>query len=123
MKFPDVERAVRELIAEKFSVRTVSFLSKDATDLVFVRQIPSNPGREPFLRTESVQVSVYMQGRDNARDLANNIREFLEDSPHSTTHGLLDRVRIQTTPLDVLSDSESINVFTATYSVDVRPIN
>lgn len=125
MIFPDTERAVMEIL-DGLGLETTIHLPKDyATDtpLVQVLNLPGNPGPEPFLRTETIQVNVHGRDRDPTRVVANQIRDALTAGPHGTTYGLLDQVTCQVSPHDVILDGDLLNIYSATYLIDVRPIS
>lgn len=124
MRFPNTELALREVIAAGTSARTVSHLPEDMyADLPIVQVIglPTPAGVEPFLRTDMVQIDVYAEGKTAAKALSDEIH-YLMQGYMKTSHGFLDDVYPSILPNEVPIEHDRANLYSATYSVDTRPL-
>ena len=117
MEFPDVERAVVEVLGDTASL----WLPVDFP--VPAIHVYSVGGREDgVLRTDRIVVDCYAPGRDGAKSASEAVRALLIPGPHHTSEGLLDNVEAEVLPHLLPYASESVVRYTATYRVDVRPL-
>lgn len=118
-RFPDVERAVVEILGEGAAL----WLDKDFHDRLPVSHVQSVGGREQgVLRMDRIAVITYDHSRDLAKASAEAVNALLVDGPHDTTEGLLDRVEVEVSPHLLPYVSETVTRYTATYRIDTRPI-
>jgi len=122
--FPDVERALAEVIASDHPSAAVgTHLPADFTDnlpAVQIRVIPSTGSPEPWERTERVQIDIYATGRSEAKDLADSIQTGISRPAIGTSYGLLDGVYTVTEPYEAPVAFDAITLYSAIFRVDTR---
>lgn len=124
MRFPNTERALAEIINDALDIRVVGHLPEDgyaSAPFVQVTGLPTTAGPESFLRSDRVQINVYSTGRDSAKEYADQIHALMHGY-HDTTHGFLDDIYPAVLPNEVPIKHDSVNLYTATYAVDTRPL-
>lgn len=124
MIHPDVERALAELTeqlvpTEQVVTRLQPGFEKGAMPVVLITA--EIPGPD-VLSTVQAEFEVYHSRRSDARDLTTVLISHLCDQAHSTSHGLLDMVRIRQKPKELPYQLSGVERFIFTVDVDTRPV-
>lgn len=118
--FPDVERAVCDLLDDLGTVGTETGADlQDTLPFILVVVIGGTDNRISDL--PRVDVRVYAGGATQAKGIAETVRQRLIAGPNATAHGVLDKARTEVRP-QVLpaADSENLRMVAATYRISLR---
>lgn len=123
MKFPDTKRAVREILkpfGTTYLQLTADYAEPEKLPAILVYKVGGSENG-PF-RTDRIVVEVYAAGgTSSVDDVATKVHDFLVSGPHDgKDYGLLDRVTVETTPIEVPQPENWPAMVQATYRVSVR---
>lgn len=121
LSFPDSKRAVRELL-RRFGTTYLELTadySKHGLPAFLVYRVGGS--ESGVFRTDRIVVETYALGMTAVDDAAQQAHELLLSGPHDGgQYGLLDRVTVESAPVEVPQPEGFPNMVTATYRVDVR---
>ncbi|MCO6011415.1 hypothetical protein NE236_41345 [Actinoallomurus purpureus] len=125
--FPDVERAVMDLLADLVTdpadvgTRIPADLQTRlgaGRKVIRVRCIGGDDDR--FTDYPRVDVEVYASTRAVAMPLAETIRQRLISRPRQTAFGVIDRATTEVRPQEISYDDPDVRMVTATYRMSLR---
>jgi hypothetical protein len=118
--FPDVERAVGDLVADLGTPGSETNITLQST-LPYIRIRRLGGSDDRITDAARVDVHVYDTDATNAKAIAETIRQRLISGPSTTTHGVIDRVWTEVGPQTIpAADTANIRQVVATYRVSMR---
>lgn len=119
--FPDVEVALLEVL-DDLGAGYLHLSYGFEADLPAFHVYTVGGSEAGPLREDRVEVAVYADGRDAARDASEAARQRLVGRPHLTSVGLLDMLDVEISPHGVPYASDVVNQYVTTYRVATRPV-
>lgn len=118
--FPDVERAVGDLVAGLGTAGSETNITLQSTlPYIRIRRLGGSDNR--ITDAARVDVHVYDADATAAKTIAERVRQRLISGPSTTAHGIIDRawteIAPQTIPAD---DTADIRQVVATYRISMR---
>jgi hypothetical protein len=118
--FPDVERAVGDLVAGLGTAGSETNITLQST-LPYIRIRRLGGSDDRVTDAARVDVHVYDTNATSAKEISEEIRQLLISGPSVTGHGIIDRawteIGPQTIPAD---DTADIRQVVATYRISMR---
>lgn len=122
-RFPDVARALAELIAIEFTApgRVGTYTPEDFTGLLpYVRVTRTGGGSGLLDDKAEADIDVFAIDATDAHDLAEDIRQYLTDVPRRSGARIFDRITCEIGPAEVAPWAPQIKRVNAAYRVVSR---
>ncbi|MEU6033973.1 hypothetical protein ABZ801_01045 [Actinomadura sp. NPDC047616] len=117
--FPDVESLLVHLLSPLAT--TVSVTPPDLQDRMPIIRVRRIGGADDGITdTSRVDVDVHASSRTEAHTLAEQVRQFLLDGPHTAHGGVIDRIVTEVAPHSLTHPDPGTRVVTATYRATTR---
>ncbi|RTE48826.1 DUF3168 domain-containing protein [Actinobaculum sp. 352] len=121
-RFPDVLDAIDHVLAGL--VTTVRWMPAqlDTLPVAHIRRRSGQSQTVTWQRTVRVQIDMYGQDRDATEQVAEQVRDRLENhgGPHVTPAGLIDRITVDLEPADTPFIADDLSLITLTVSAVCR---
>ena len=118
--FPDVERAVGDLVAGLGTTGSETNITLQST-LPYIRIRRLGGADDGITDAARVDVHVYDTDATSAKAIAEQVRQLLISGPSVTAHGIIDRARTEIGPQTIpADDTADIRQVVATYRVSLR---
>jgi hypothetical protein len=118
--FPDVERAVGDIVADLGTAGSETNITLQA-NLPYIRIRRLGGSDDRITDAARVDVHVYATDATTAKSVAGQLQQRLISGPSVTTHGVIDRAWTEVGPQTIpAADTANIRQVVATYRISMR---